>query len=166
MLQTCSQESENTWNNKSVVVAESGDRAGDKGETNVEPGAETRVRQRWSQGNRQEWRQGCRQGSRQGWIQAWRGMMDIGIADFCLSQDVRKLFVGTFPWIFRLYAINEAQKQYSLLHTIFNCICYFGPPGKRLCLSPPKPLHVGRRSRPTCIRVSWIVYRCFPGGLK
>ena len=33
-------------------------------------------------------------------------------------------------------------------------------------LSPQNPLHVGRRSRPTCTRFFWCVYRYFPGGPK
>ena len=45
---------------------------------------------------------------------------------------------------------NEAKEQHSLLHTIFDYIFYFGPPGKYLYLSPQNLLHVGRRSRPTC----------------
>ena len=49
---------------------------------------------------------------------------------------------------------NEAQEQYSLLDTIFDYIFYFGPPGKYLYSSPQNPLHVGRRSRPTCSRFS------------
>ena len=38
--------------------------------------------------------------------------------------------------------INEAHKQYSLLDTISNYICYFGPPGTHLYLSPQNQLHV------------------------
>ena len=62
--------------------------------------------------------------------------------------------------------INRPSGRYVLLDTIFNCIFYFGPPGKHLYLSPQNQLHVGRRSRPTCSRFSWLFYRCFPGGPK
>ena len=75
-------------------------------------------------------------------------------SDWSLSQDVRKLVFGRFPGTNICYTINGAHKQYSLLVTIFNYICYFGPPGKHLFLSPPKPLHVDRRGRPTCSRLS------------
>ena len=77
-------------------------------------------------------------------------------ADCCLSQDVREQVFGRFPWIFIFYTINEIHKQYNLLDTIFNYIFYFGPPGKHLYLSPQNPLHVGRRSRPTCSRFSYV----------
>ena len=81
-----------------------------------------------------------------------------------ISQDVGKMVFGRFPWIFIFDTRNEAHKQYSLLDTIFNYIFYLGPPGKYLYLSPKNPLHVGRRSRPTCSRFSWLFYRYFPGG--
>ena len=66
----------------------------------------------------------------------------------------------------KCYTINEIHKQYSLLDTILNYIFYLGPPGKYLYLSPQDPLHVGRWSRPTCSRFSWLFYRYFPGGPK
>ena len=72
---------------------------------------------------------------------------------------------GKCPWIFIFYTINEAHKQYSLLDTIFNYILYLQPLGKYLYfLSPQNPLHVGRRSRPTCSRFFWLFYRYCPGG--
>ena len=66
------------------------------------------------------------------------------------KQDVGKWVFGRFPSKFKLYTINEAHKQYSLLDTIFHYMFYLGPPGKYLYLSPQNPLHVGRGSRPTC----------------
>jgi len=59
------------------------------------------------------------------------------------------------------YIINEAHKQYGLLDTIFSGIFYLGPPGKHLYLSPQNPLHVARRSRPTCSRFSWLFIYVF-----
>ena len=86
------------------------------------------------------------------------------VSDCCLSQDVRESVFGKFPWKCWFYTINEAHKQYSLLDTMLNYILYFGPPGKHLSSSPQNPLHVGRRSRPTCSRFSWLFYRCLHGG--
>ena len=83
-------------------------------------------------------------------------------ADLSLSQDVGKQVFGRCSWIFVLYTINAAHKQYSLLDTIFSYTFYFGPTGKHLYLSHQNPLHVSRRSRPTCsrffmtCRVQWI----------
>ena len=91
-------------------------------------------------------------------------MAPLGNADLSLSQDVRKSVFNRLPWKLRFCTINEAQKQYSLLDTISNYIFYLGPPGKYLYLSLKNPLHVGRRSPPTCSRFSDFLYRYFPGG--
>ena len=97
----------------------------------------------------------------------WRAMSHHSWNSDCsLVRMLGKLVFGRFPWIFIFYTINEAHKQYSLLDTIFNYIFYLGPPGKYLYLSPQNLLHVGRRSRPTCSRFSWLFYRYFPGGPK
>ena len=73
-----------------------------------------------------------------------------------------------FPWTFQLSVLNGAHQQCCLLDTILNYILHFGPLENVyiVYLSPPNPLHVGRRSWPTCNRVSWFDYRCFPGGPK
>ena len=84
--------------------------------------------------------------------------------DCWLVRMLGKWVFGRFPWIFIFYTRNEAHKQYSLLDTIFNYMFYLGPPGKYLCLSPQNLLLVGRQSRPTCNRFSWLVYGYFPGG--
>ena len=67
------------------------------------------------------------------------------------SRIMGKLVFGRFPLIVMLYTINEAHKQYSLLDTIFNCICYLGPPGKYLYVSPQNSLHVGSRHVVGCL---------------
>ena len=44
------------------------------------------------------------------------------------------IILSTFPFIFRFYTINEADKWFSLPDTILNCV-FFGHPGEHLHLS-------------------------------
>ena len=60
-------------------------------------------------------------------------------ADLCLSQDTGKSVFVTIPSKVTLYTINEAHKQYGLLDTLFEYICYLEPPGKHLSKNLVKP---------------------------
>ena len=93
------------------------------------------------------------------WID-WRGTLDWVL----VSKPRSNKKTSPFSWALNSFTRNEAQEQHSLLDTIFHYIFCFGPLGKYLYLSLQNPLHVGRRSRPTCSRFSWLFYRYFPGG--
>ena len=68
---------------------------------------------------------------------------------------------------------DEAQEQHSLLDTIFDCIFYFGPTGKKKNIyiyiyiyKTAKKTYYMLAVRPTC-SCSWALkYRYFPGGSK
>ena len=73
------------------------------------------------------------------------------------------LGLGAFPWKFNSSTRNEAKERHSLLDTMFDYICYFGPPGKYLYLSPQTPKNT--TCRPAyVVGVLDLFYRYFPGG--
>ena len=60
-----------------------------------------------------------------------------------------------------MYVGIAVHEQYSLLDTMFDYICHFGPLGTYLYLSSKIDY-----LRPTGNRFSRLVYRYVPGGLK
>ena len=94
-----------------------------------------------------------------------RLLLCVFLVRFLLQTDVVSVSCSILNVVAELVIWHALSKARRIRYNIW-LYCVFLPPGKHLYLSFQNPLHVGRRSRPTCSRFSWLFYRCFPGGPK